>query len=73
MAKYVRNPAGAVHSVTDEQYEAMLEGDGETSERYLPHGYTELSDADAKKAHPQLFGAKDPQVEAAEVKSTPAK
>ena len=67
MAKYIRNPGGQVHSIDDEQYDLMLESDGETGKRYLPHGYEDVTEAKAKAAHPQLFGEKDPQVEAARV------
>ena len=66
MAKYIRNRGGAVHSLTDEGYDALLEvtDDGE---KYLPHGYADISEDEAREAHPQLFGAADPNVESARV------
>jgi hypothetical protein len=67
MAKYIKNPGGQVHSITDEHYESLLEGDGDTEQRYLPHGYSDVTEAQARKAHPQLFGEPDPAVEAARV------
>jgi hypothetical protein len=67
MAKFIRNPGGHVHSIEDDAFEAMLEGDGDTDQKYLPHGYKELSEDEAREANPQLFGAADPNVEAARV------
>lgn len=53
-AHYVRNPKGAVHSVTAEHLDALKVGsDGK---KVLPHGWEEVSEADAKKANPALFG-----------------
>lgn len=48
---YVKNPKGGVHSVSQEHYEALLEEDGT-----LPKNWAKLSEADAKKASPALFG-----------------
>lgn len=48
---YVRNPKGGVHSVSQEHYEALLEEDGT-----LPKNWSKLTEADAKKANPALFG-----------------
>ncbi|WP_369045148.1 hypothetical protein [Sinomonas sp. P10A9] len=61
MAKYVLNPHGVVHSLTEADYDNYLTEwvDGRP---YLKHGYTELTEAEAKTRHPQLFGAPDPAV-----------
>ena len=55
MTKYVRNPDGAVHSVLDEFD--------------LPDDrWEELTEEDARKDNPSLFGAPDPQVAATELR-----
>jgi hypothetical protein len=61
MAKYVMNAAGVVNSVSEEHFENYLTEyvDGRP---YLKHGFTELTEAEAKTRHPQLFGAPDPEV-----------
>lgn len=48
---YVKNPKGGVHSVTEEHYKTLLEEDGT-----LPKNWAKVSEADAKKANPALFG-----------------
>lgn len=54
MTKYVRNPDGGVHSVPDE-FE-------------LPDGtWEELTEDEARDAHPSLFGETDQQVAATEL------
>jgi hypothetical protein len=71
--KYLKNPLGAVHSVTEEHFAALLEK-GDDNIDYLPHGWTELKEAEARKANPQLFGTPDPRVlkNAAELKEEAA-
>lgn len=48
---YVRNARGTVHSVSAAHYEALLESDGT-----LPKHWAKLSEAEARKAAPGLFG-----------------
>lgn len=51
---YVRNPKGGVHSVSEDHYKSLLEEDGT-----LPKNWAKVSEADAKKANPGLFGLGD--------------
>lgn len=62
MTKYIRNEEGGVTSVTDEHFENVLQETSESGRRYLRHGWSEITEEEARKAHPQLFGAPDPQV-----------
>ena len=62
MTKYIRNEDGGVASVTDEHFENVLHETSEGGRRYLKHGFSEISETEARKAHPQLFGAPDPQI-----------
>lgn len=62
MSKYVRNEEGAVHSVTDEHFEDVLHETTDSGRRYLLHGWTEISEAEARASHPQLFGKPDPTI-----------
>lgn len=48
---YIRNPKGGVHSVSEEHYKSLLEADGT-----LPKNWAKISEGDAKKANPALFG-----------------
>lgn len=52
MAKYVKNPGGGIHSVPDD-FEAPAEW-GEDD--------FEVTEAEAREAAPNLFGADDPEV-----------
>lgn len=67
--KYVRNLEGGIHSVDEELLENKILEDaaGNTGARargpkYLPHGWSELTEDEARASHPQLFGAPDPQI-----------
>lgn len=62
MTKYVKNEAGAVHSVTDEHFDNVLHETTESGNKYLLHGWTEIKPAEAKKLAPQLFGVPDPRI-----------
>lgn len=62
MTKYVRNEEGGVHSVTDEHFEKVLHTTTKAGNTFLLPGWTEITEAEAKKAHPQLFGVPDPNV-----------
>ena len=62
MTKYVKNEEGAIHSVTDEHFEKYLHETTPAGNRFMLPGWSEVKEADAKKAHPQLFGKPDPQV-----------
>jgi len=63
VAKYLKLPNGTVHSVTDEDWENYhsVEIDGGKRVPKVP-GVTEITPAQAKKAHPALFGKPDPRV-----------
>lgn len=67
--KYIRNEAGGVHSVDEDFLEHNIKVDSQdrtgsaaVGTTYLPHGWTEITEDEAKAAHPQLFGARDPQI-----------
>lgn len=63
MAVYLKLPGGTVHSVSEEDWEkyhsVVVEGG-----RRVPAtpGVTELTEAQARKIHPALFGQSDPRV-----------
>lgn len=74
MTVYIKHAAtGAVHSVSDEYYNAT-DGSGRAvasavseisrldGKRYPLPGLTVISEEEAREANPQLFGAWDPQV-----------
>lgn len=67
--KYVRNADGGVHSIDEEMLNERILEDaaGNTGSRargplYLPHGWKYLTEDEARAAHPQLFGAADPNI-----------
>ena len=62
MTTYIRNAFGVVHSVTDEHYEKYLTQRGDNGELYPLPGWAVIKESEARKAHPQLFGAPDPNV-----------
>ena len=62
MTRYIRNEEGGVHSVTEEHFQERLHETTPAGNRYMLPGWSEISEAQAKKAHPQLFGAPDPGV-----------
>ncbi len=51
VVRYIRNARGGIHSVTPEHYESLLEEDGT-----LPKNWRKLTEAEAKKENPALFG-----------------
>jgi hypothetical protein len=59
---YVRNEEGAVHSVTREHYEKYLVQRTNAGRTFPLPGWTEITEAEAKKNHPQLFGKPDPTI-----------
>jgi hypothetical protein len=59
---YVRNEEGGVHSVDQEHYDKYLTQGTNAGNTYILPGWEVIKEADAKKAHPQLFGEPDPQV-----------
>lgn len=60
MAKYIKNPSGGIHSVTDEHFEALHEK-GDNGKLYLPHGWSEINEAEARDGNPALFGPEKPK------------
>jgi hypothetical protein len=62
MTKYVRNEEGGIHSVTDEHFENVLQELSEGGRPYLKQGWTEVTEQEARNAHPHLFGKADPRV-----------
>jgi hypothetical protein len=59
---YLRNEEGGVHSVDQEHYDKYLTTRTNAGNTYILPGWEVISEAAAKKAHPQLFGEPDPQV-----------
>jgi hypothetical protein len=59
---YLRNEEGGVHSVDQEHYDKYLTTTTNAGNTYILPGWEVISEAAAKKAHPQLFGEPDPQV-----------
>ena len=53
MARYIKNPAGAVHSVAD---------DYTFPEDWAEDSWSEIDEAEARTLAPTLFGADDPDV-----------
>lgn len=62
MTKYVRNEEGGVHSVSEEHFENVLHETTAAGRSYLLPGWEEISEAEARESHPQLFGVPDPQI-----------
>jgi predicted deacetylase len=62
VTKYIKNEAGAVHSVTDEHFETVLHEETDSGRKYLLHGFEEIDAAEAKKLAPHLFGKPDPAI-----------
>ncbi|GAA2748772.1 hypothetical protein [Amnibacterium kyonggiense] len=55
---YVRNEIGHVHSVDHDHFENVLH-DEVRGRKFMRPGVTEITEAEARKANPQLFGARD--------------
>lgn len=62
MTKFIRNEEGGIHSVTDEHYDKYLTERTAAGNVFMLPGYTVVTEKEAKAAHPQLFGAADPQI-----------
>ena len=62
MTHYVKNEEGAIHSVTDEHFDKYLHETTAAGNSFMLPGWSEVKEADAKEANPQLFGKPDPQV-----------
>lgn len=58
---YVRNENGDVHSVDGEHFELYAKVTVR-DRRYLRPGWEELTEAEAREANPQLFGARDKSI-----------
>jgi hypothetical protein len=59
MSKYIKNEDGGIHSVDDDFA--------------LPKGWAEVSEDDARSAHPALFGIEGDGVESAPAKKSSKK
>lgn len=59
---YLRNEEGGIHSVDQEHYDKYLTQTTNAGNTYILPGWEVIKEADAKKAHPQLFGEPDPEV-----------
>lgn len=60
---YVKNERGAVQSVTRDHYEHYLtQRSTDTGKDYPLPGWEKITEAEAKKANPQLFGKPDPNI-----------
>ena len=62
MTVYLRTPLGGIHSLEKDVYEQYYTQRAEDGELYPLAGYTVLKESEARKAHPQLFGAPDPRI-----------
>lgn len=64
MTVYIRNERGGVQSVTEEHFDKYLTAASGSNDggRFPKPGITVITEADAKKEHPALFGKPDPQV-----------
>lgn len=60
--RYVQSEYGGVHSVTQAHYDTYLTVTTQAGGTYLLPGWRDLTEAQARKAHPQLFGAADPAI-----------
>lgn len=59
---YLRNEEGGIHSVDQEHYDKYLTTTTNAGRTYILPGWEIIKEAEAKKAHPQLFGEPDPNV-----------
>lgn len=62
MTVYIENEKGGVHSVTDDHYNRYLTTRGVDGGVFPLPGIKVLTEAEAKKKNPQIFGAADPAV-----------
>jgi hypothetical protein len=59
---YVRNEDGAVHSVTREHYLEYLVTRTNAGRTFPLPGWSIVTETEAKKSNPQLFGKPDPTI-----------
>jgi hypothetical protein len=62
LAIYIRNAFGVVHSVDEYTYGEYLTQRADNGQVYPLPGWAVISEDEARAAHPQLFGAPDPNV-----------
>lgn len=62
MTVYLRNEKGGIQSVTDEHYAKHLTVGTNDGGTFPIPGITVITEKEARAAHPQLFGAPDPQI-----------
>jgi hypothetical protein len=67
--KYVRNIDGGMHSIEEDFLEERImedrngrSGPNVPGPKFLPHGWSEITEEEALAESPQLFGAHDPRV-----------
>jgi hypothetical protein len=70
MAVYIRNRNGGIQSVEEDFLEDRIKEDAEgrvgpafPGPKYLPHGWTEITEEEAREELPILFGAHDERVQ----------
>lgn len=59
---YVKNDNGNVHSVDGEHFDLYCHAEGRGGRRFLKPGWSEITEAEARAEHPQLFGARDRKI-----------
>lgn len=59
--KYIKNELGVIHEVSEAHFDG-LHTVTPNGTKVLPAGWSEATEAQARKTHPQLFGAPDPNV-----------
>lgn len=62
MTVYIRNEKGGVQSVTEEHYAKHLTTRTNDGGQFPIPGVEVITEEEAREAHPQLFGAHDPQI-----------
>ncbi|MDP5226632.1 MULTISPECIES: hypothetical protein [Arthrobacter] len=59
---YYKHPGGTVGSCTRDHWNERLT-EWEDGTQYPKHGYAEITEDEARELNPQLFGARDPDVD----------
>jgi hypothetical protein len=59
---YVKNENGGIHDVTREFADRNLYETTNSGNRFLLPGWSIITEAEAKKGNPQLFGVQDPGI-----------
>lgn len=60
---YIQNERGGVHSVTRRHYDLYLtQTSPDTGKTYPLPGWKVVSEEEARKSNPQLFGSADPRI-----------